>query len=174
MFPYIVMFAHFFISTLIIFFVYKALTGHEKLKLTSTQEIISALALTLPAFLITLLRVPAIAWVVIGAVILFMFQKSYITVIIVMKREYISGLINVSMVFIEFLYTFFVQKHYIEHSFLVLFYYFRYRCKNIVNNFCIDIEFRGIYQAIAKHNKGSNKYIYKKSIYFLDRNSNSL
>ena len=87
MFPYIVMFAHFVISTVIIFFVYKALVSHEKIKSSSTQMVYSALTLTLPAFLITLIpvpaideafRVPAIVGIIIGAVILFFFQKSYI------------------------------------------------------------------------------------------------
>ena len=72
------MFAHFVISTVIIFFVYRALVSHEKIKSSSTQMVYSALALTIPAFLITLLKVPAIAGVVIGAVILFFLQKAYI------------------------------------------------------------------------------------------------
>ena len=73
------MFAHFLISLVVIFFVYKALVNHEKLKVNSTQIALASLSLTLPAFLITLLKVPAIAGVVIGAVILFFLQKAYIT-----------------------------------------------------------------------------------------------
>ena len=76
--PYIIMFAHFLISLVVIFFVYKALVNHEKLKANSTQIALASLSLTLPAFLITFLRVPAIAGVVIGAVILFFLQKAYI------------------------------------------------------------------------------------------------
>ena len=72
------MFAHFVISTVIIFFVYRALVNYEKLKTNTTQVILASLALTIPAFLITLLKVPAIAGVVIGAVILFFLQKAYI------------------------------------------------------------------------------------------------
>ncbi len=78
MFPYIIMFAHFMISFVVIFFVYRALTSVEKLKINTQQLLIWALVLVTPAFALTLVGIPAIAGVLVGAVLLFFIQKSYI------------------------------------------------------------------------------------------------
>ncbi len=76
--PYIIMFAHFLISFVVMFFVYKAFASYSKLKISHAQAVLAALALTVPAYGITLLGIPAIAWVVLWGVILFFMQKSYI------------------------------------------------------------------------------------------------
>lgn len=78
MFPYIVMFSHFAISLVVIFFVYRALIGWEKVKINNNQFLLGALALTVPTFALTLVWIPAIAGVIIGWALLFFMQKSYI------------------------------------------------------------------------------------------------
>jgi len=54
MLPYIIMFSHFVISSLVIFFVYRELAKLDKLKLTSVQSLVATLALTIPTFLVSL------------------------------------------------------------------------------------------------------------------------
>ena len=78
MFPYIIMFAHFLISLGVIFFAYRALASYSKINIKTHQVLLAALALTVPAFAVTLFNIPAIVWIIIGAVILFFLQKSYI------------------------------------------------------------------------------------------------
>lgn len=78
MFPYIVMFTHFLISLVVIFFVYRAFIDVQKVKITNEQYLFGALALTVPTFGLTLIWVPALAWVIIGWALLFFMQKSYI------------------------------------------------------------------------------------------------
>lgn len=72
------MFAHFMISTLVIFFVYKAFLGMEKIKTTTIQNLVASLVLTVCAFALTLVKVPAIGGVIVGSIILFLLQKSYV------------------------------------------------------------------------------------------------
>ena len=77
MFPYIIMFAHFVISSVVVFFAYKALVNIDNIKINMQQSVIASLALTIPTFIVSLVA-PGIGWVVIGGILLLFIQKSYI------------------------------------------------------------------------------------------------